>query len=442
MRRHRPASATRTALAAACVAALLPQAAFALRIDYAIDLTVEHNDNLLLTPADPIAVTILRPGLGFDISHDSSVLQAQVSGRVEDRRYGDDRFENAIDGTLVGRVNWVAVPERLSFAVVDSLTLQPVDTLAADTPGNRQQVNVLSAGPTLQFEWGDGWRGNAELHYIRSEAEITDEFNSRRTELALRAIKRLGPTSRLAFNAQRQKVDFDRDTIARDYTRSELFVRWSRTLNRMDLGIDAGYSRLDYRRSLPGFADGRSDPMLRASVAWRPNDLHLFEARLSRQFSDVAANSLEAIGEDTGPPVGVVTGDTVVNASPYLEHRLETEYRYGATRWTLSVTPYADRIRYEDTDEFDQNGYGTGFEATWRARRNLQLGFAGALDHNTYVNLGREDETRRYAAFARLDWTRHWGAMLSVGRYERRSTATGQDADQNQLSLTITWTNR
>lgn len=440
--RSAPQTAIVVAGAVAVLAAALPRPAHALRVDYAIDLIAEHNDNLLMTPTAPIATTALRPGIGFEVSHDTSVLQARVSGRAEYRRYGDRRFDDVVDGTLGARLNWVAIPERLSFAIADSLTLQPVNTLAADTPGNRQQVNVLSAGPTLQFEWGDDWHGSAELRHIRSEAEITDEFNSSRTELGLRAVKRLSRTSRLAFNAHRQRVDFERDLIARDYTRSEVFARWSRTLNRVDLAVDAGYSRLDYRRSLPGFADGRSDPMLRASVVWRPNDLHRLEARLSHQFSDVAADSLAAIGEDGGPPAGVVTGDTVVNASPYLERRLETEYAYTATRWNLSVTPYLDRVRYEDTDQFDQNGYGGGIEAGWRARRNLMLGFSGALDRNTYVNLGREDETRRYGAFARLDWTRHWSAMLSIGRYERRSTAAGQDAAQHQISLTLGYRNR
>jgi hypothetical protein len=426
----------------AIAASAAPQVALALRVDYIVDLALEHNDNLLLTPTDPIAVTILQPGLGFEVVHDTSVLQAHLSGRAEYSHYGDNRFDDNVDGTLIGRVNWVAIPERLSFAVVDSLTLQPVNTLVPDSPGNRQQVNVISAGPTLSFQWGEGWRGSSELRYIRSDAEITDEFNSERIEFALRAIKRLSPTSRLAFNAQTQRVDFELDTVARDYTRSELFVRWSQTLNRVDLAVDAGYSRLNYRSSLPGFADARTDPMLRTSLTWRPSDLHRLEASLSSQFSDLAADSLSAVGEDAGPPAGVITGDTVVNASPYQERRLDVDYTWTATRWTLNVSPYLDRIRYEDTDQFDQNGYGAGLEVSWRARRNLMLGSSATLDHNEFVNLSREDETRRFGVFARLDWTRHWSAMLDLSHYERSSTATGQDADQNVLNLTFSYGNR
>ena len=186
---------TRTRLYHALLLASLaatPHAAHALRVDYAVDLIVEHNDNLLLTPDDPIALTILRPGVGFDVFHDSSSLQTRISGRAEYRRYDDARFSDVVDGTLNARVNWVAIPERLNFTVIDSLTLQPVNTLAADTPGNRQQVNVLSVGPPLSFEWGDGWRGSTELRYVRSEAEVSDEVDARRIEVALRATRRRG----------------------------------------------------------------------------------------------------------------------------------------------------------------------------------------------------------------------------------------------------------
>jgi hypothetical protein len=431
-----------SALLGAAVLSISPQAAHALRIDYVLDLTAERNDNLLLRSIDPISLTILRPGIGFDVSHDSSMLQTQIIGRAEYRRYGDDRFDDVVDGNLSGRVHWVAIPERLSFTLVDNLTLQPVDTLAADTPGNRQQVNVLSAGPTLSFDWGANWRGAAELRYVRTEAEITDQFDSDRVDLALRAIKPLSATSRLAFNVQTQQVNFQNDLIARDYTRSELFARYSRTLNQFDIVADVGYSHLGYRRDLPNSAGSRSDPLLRTDLTWRPNASHSLGVQFSSQFSDVAADSLASVGEDGELPTEVITGDTVVNASPYLDRRLDTQYDFSGTRWSFGVSPYLGRRRYEDIGLFDQDGRGVGIEANWRARDNVMLGFSGTLGRIDYVNLDRQDETRRYAGYVRYDWARHWSGTLSLGRYQRTSTAAGLDADQNEIGLTASYRNR
>jgi hypothetical protein len=430
------------AVLAAMVLAAMPPTAHAVRVDYTVDLTAEHNDNLLLTPDDPVSLTILRPGLGFEIFNDSSTVQTHISGRAEYRRYGDNRFDNAFDTALTGRVNWVAIPERLSFSVVDTLTLQPVNTLAPDTPGNRQQVNVLSAGPTLNFEWGANWRGAAEVRYVQSQAEITDQFDSNRIDLALRAIKPLSANSRVAFNLQTQRVDFSNDAFARDYTRSELFARYSRKLNLFDIAVDLGYSRLDYRRDLPGFASSRSDPLFRTELTWRPNASHSLGARFSSQFSDVASDSLASIGEGTELPTEVVTGDTVINASPYLIRTVSGKYDYTATRWSLGLTPFIDRRRYEGNDQFDQDGYGTGFELSWRARRNVTLGVVASLDHTDYIHLGRQDENRRYGANVRYDWARHWSSTLTVSRYQRDSTAIGQNADQNVIGLTFSYRNR
>jgi hypothetical protein len=324
-------------LLGALVLSASPHAAYALRIDYVVDLTAERNDNVLLTSDDPIALTVLRPGIGFDITHDSSTVQTRISGRAEYRRYGDGRFDDVVDGALTGRLNWVAVPDRLNFTLVDSLALQPVDTLAPDTPGNRQQVNVLSAGPTLSFDWGAGWRGATELRYVRTDAEVTEIFNSNRIDLTLRAIKALSATSRLAFNVQTQRVNFQDDATARDYARWELFARYTRKLNRFDLAVDLGYARLDYRRDLPGVASTRSDPLLRSELTWRPNASHLLAASVSSQFSDVAADSLTNVGEGTTIPTEIVTGDTIINASPYLERELALRYAYTATRWSFAV---------------------------------------------------------------------------------------------------------
>jgi hypothetical protein len=419
-----------------------PHTAHALRIDYVLNLTAERSDNVLLTPEDPIALTVLRPGVGFDVTHDSSTLQTHLSGRAEYRHYGDSRFDNAVDGTLTGRMNWVAIPDRLSFTVVDSLALQPVNTLAPDTPGNRQQVNVFSAGPTLSFDWGAGWRGATELRYVHTDAEVTDIFNSNRIDLTLRAIKPLSATSRLALNVQTQRVNFQDDATARDYARWEVFARYTRKLSRFDLAVDLGYARLNYRRSLPGVASNRSDPLLRTELTWRPNASHRIAASVSRQFSDVAAASLTNIGEGTTIPTEIVTGDTIINASPYLERELAIRYAYTATRWSFGVSPHVGRRRYQDIGTFDQDDDGSDIEASWRARHNLTLGLTGSLKRIDYLNLDRKDETRRYGGLIRYDWARHWSSTFSLGRYARDSSAANQHVSQNVVGLTFSYRNR
>lgn len=419
-----------------------PQPAYALRINYAIDLNAEHNSNVLLTRDDPIALAIAGSGIGFGITHDTSTLQARISGRAEYRNYNNSRFGSTIDTMLTGRVNWFAIPDRLSFSIVDSLGLQPINRLGPDVPDNRQQVNTISAGPLLRFNLGASWHGATELRYVRSEAEIADQFNSNRVDLAIRATKPLSATSNLLFDAQTQQVDFDNNTTARDYTRTEVFARYSRKRSRLTFLIDLGHSRLDYWRDRPGLINRRTDPLFRTELTWQPNTNNRLYARMYSQFTDAPTDSLANIGEGTELPLAIVPGDMVVNASPFLQRQLKTEYTFTTARWTLAMSPYFDRRRYEDDSTFDQNDYGTDIEASWRGRHNLEFGLTGSLNHTDYVNLDRQDINRHYSGFIRYESTKRWISTISFAHYERDSTTADQNVSQNNIGLAIRYRNR
>lgn len=413
--------------------------ASAARVDYSIDLGVEQNDNVTLSTVDPIEQRYLRGGLGFSVTETTSSLQASVDGRVEYRDYEDDVFRDTVDGTLAGRLNWIAIPQRLFFSAEDSLTVQPVNALAPDAPGNRQQVNVFSAGPTLLLSWSPSLHGQAELRYIHSDAEVTEEFNSQRLAAALRMIKELTPTSRATLNVQGQRVDFDDDVFARDYDRYDLYARYVRTLAHFELGADLGYSRISYRQ---GAGESRSEPLMRADAVWNPTASSSFTLALSSQFSDTAVDALGGIQADATLPENVLTGDAVVNASPYEVRSLDFGYSYTNTRTNFSITPFVQTRDYVDSDEFDQDAHGARADLNWLVRRSLQLGVYAANEKRTYTQLDREEKTLRLGASLEYTWTRRWSLGLQWERYKRESSAVGEDVSQNIVYLNVTYANR
>ena len=413
--------------------------AWAARVDYTVDLGVEDNNNVTLAPFDPIQQRYLRAGLGFTVTENLSALQLSLGGRVEYRDYEDDVFKDTVDGTLNGRMNWIAIPERLFFTVEDNLSVQPVNALAPDAPRNRQQVNVFSLGPTLLFNWSQALRGQAELRYVNSDAEITDEFNSQRIAAALRAIKEFSATSRMSANFQAQRVDFDNDVVARDYNRYDLFARYSRTLAHFELGADVGYSRIDYRRG-----ESRSDPLIRLDAEWNPTSRSQFTAAVASQFSDTATDALRGIDADAAPtvPEHVLTGDAIVNASPYEVRSLDLGYQFTSTRTNFSISPYVQKRNYVDSDEFDQKNRGARFDLHWLVRQSLTLGTYATHEKLEYTVLNREDKTTRLGATLRYEWSRHWSLGLLWERYKRESTDIGQDVSQNIVYLSVSYTNR
>lgn len=427
----------RASVIAGAIAASLPFTALAARVDYNVDLGVEWNDNVALSIADPIDQRYLRGGLGFTFTETNSAIQASVDGRIEYRNYEDDIFSDTVDGTLTGRVNWIILPQRLFFLAENNLSVQPVDALVPDAPGNRQQVNVFSMGPTLLVNFSPSLQGQGELRYVNSDAEITDEFNSQRIALALRTIKELSPTSRVSLNLQAQRVDFEDDIVARDYNRYDVFGRYSRTLAQFELGTDLGYSRLDYRDG-----ESRSEPLIRLDAAWNPNPNHSLGVALSSQFSDTASDALSGIQADATLPESVLTGDAVVNASPYELRSLDLSYAYTSTRTTFSLTPYLQNRDYVDSDEFDQESQGVRADYSWLVRQSLSVGAYATHESIDFTELDRTDDTTRLGAVLRYQWAPRWSAAVQWERYKRDSTEIGQNVSQDIVYLSISYTNR
>jgi hypothetical protein len=413
-------------------------AAQAARLDYTFDAGVERNDNIALTAQDRIERTFLRAGFGFLFEQDSSAIQSSISGRADYRDFRSDHYDNDLRGDLSGHFNWVALPQRLHFSVDDSLSVQTIDSLAPDAPSNQQQINVLSLGPTLFFRLGPTFRGQAELRFIDSTAEVTDEFNSRREAAAFRAIKDLDATSLLSFNLQGQRVHFTRDDDARDYDRYEAFARYARTLASFDVGIEGGYSELRYR----GGDGSRSEPLLRGNARWRPSPRSQLELVAASLLSDAASDALSGLTPGAEVPDRIMTGNTLVTSSAYRERRFDLDYTYTGTLLTLSFGPYLERRNYLDDGDLDQDLRGARANLQWRLQPTLAVNAFASQENTDYTTMDRIDKTRYFGAGIEKRWSRHWSSALQFARYERTSSLTDRDIRQNSVYLSMTYRNR
>ncbi|MDH5833912.1 outer membrane beta-barrel protein [Luteimonas kalidii] len=426
-----------TTLIAVAMAGAVPGAAHAVRIDYTIDAGYEHDDNVTLSAEDQIEQDIARVGFGFALEQASSTVQASMIGRIDHRRY-EDVYDNLTDRMFEGRLNWMVVPDRLALVLEDSYGVQTINRTAPGSPDNRQQVNVLSVGPDLQFGLGPARRGVAELRYINSDAEVTQEFNSDRVLAGLRILQELDATRTLSWNMQGQQVDFDNDEFARDHRRYEAFVGYRHVFRRFDMTVDAGYAYLDYE-------DGqtRGDPLLRAAFGWEPTERSRFSVALANQFSDAAVNALDQIDTTSGVPASVLTGNTTITAYAYEQRSIGVDYTYTGTRLTVSFNGTAQELDYVDEAASGEESRGAGASLRYRLRPTLVLSGSAYTNRSEFgAPEGRTETDRLYAIGLEKEWSRHWSTNLSVTRYERESSAAVGDFEQNVVYLNLTYRNR
>ena len=428
----------RVSLLAAALGVHIAAPAQAARIDYTIDAGVEHDDNVRLAPDDPDAQRILRAGLGVLVTQDGSAVQAAVAGRADYRDF-QGGIDDGVEGMLSAYLNWVVLQDRLSFTVQDELELQAIDRYAADAPDNRQQVNVVSAGPNLLFGLGR-LDGRLEARWVDTRADVTDEFDSTRIGAALRLGREIDDRSRLGFNAQWTDVDYDHPLLARDHERTDVYARFERQQARTDYAIDAGYSWLDY-------ADGekRDSPLLRLEAGWRQGERNRVSLALAHQFSDAADQALldgAADRPEATVPGGVLVDGGAIVPSVYRLQRAALAWDHAGERVGLRTEAYAQRLRYVDALVPDEDDHGLLLALSWRLAPTVTLAGWAGFERIEYRQLGAEDEARRMGLSLEKRWTRHWSTSLSYYRYERDSGVLDNEVRQNVWYLWMSYRNR
>ena len=411
--------------------------ASAWRLDYTLEAGVLHSDNINMSPVDAVREDVLIPHLDFGLTHAGASVNVDLGGSLEHRTYLQDTYSSEFRGTFDGRLNWLLVPERFSWTFADNLGLYPVSLRAPDVPGNLQQTNVFSTGPTLRFRFNPALQGQAEARWSQSDAEETGEFDSSRLSGAFRLLHDFSTTRHLSGNLEAEDVDFDDDLLADDYRRYSAYAGYTQALARLDFDLALGYSRIE--------SDSADDsgPLLRASADWRATDRSTFGFGVTWQYSD-AATSLAQGGDafDTGLD-GVAVGGALITPDVYRERRLDSSYLYQGVRLNLASTLHASRFRYaQDTllVDADRDEIGFGVTLGYLLRPLLTLGVSAEATRREFVDSDSTDRDYRYGIYLAQQFARHWSWRADLSRNERNAGSGADSYDENALYLRLIYT--
>ncbi|MCG6118436.1 MAG: outer membrane beta-barrel protein [Aquimonas sp.] len=407
-----------------------------LRLDYRLGLLAEHSDNIRRTADDRISDTVLAPNIAFTLGAESERLSLAAAGDAEWRTYTGDSFGNELRTRLGLRGNWRILPERLSWAFEDYLGRQPIDAFAIDRPDNQQRTNVFITGPTLALRPSATTRLLAELRYIESWAQRTEEFNSQRYTLALRGLRQQSPTASVSANLEYSDAAFDLETVANQpFRRADAYVRFDRRGARLDGSLDIGGSRVDFDGG-----DDASQALLRIRLGHQFSEMTRLELRAERQFSDAVADLVFAAPRiedfDLGIGLPVLRG-SFVSADVYRD----TSFGAALTRRTPTLTLRGDAYWREQSflraDGLDQDGQGLRFALARPLRPTVSLGAFAGIDRRRFEGIDRRDTERLYGVQLSWQWLRNLQLDFGASRAERSSSEPGVGYDDNRVFLAL-----
>lgn len=433
-RRHHP-GALRVGLLPLALLAALPCAAESLRVDYILGASLMHSDNIVLADTAPVGETVLMPEVSFEATQSGSATTFKARGTLQYLDFLDDVFSDEARGDFAGQFNWMLLPQRLNFVVEDYLGRQPIDFAAGYNPGNEQQINVFTAGPSLFARFGQTMRGRFDLRYSDTHAEETREFNGTRHLAAGRLFRDLGPNRWLSANIEATRVRFDLDGSA-DYERYDGYVGYRHESARLDLDASLGYSRIERE---DGSGDA-SSPLARLQLDWQLTPRSLVSARASYRFADTASDLVsesDRLDSLVIEDVAAIAG--LVGPEVYRQRRYTFGYRYDGDRWRLDVQPFFDRVGYEDAALAGWETRGAYVDFEYRLRPQLSLTALAGFEDRTFEQDTREDEDTRFRIGLSYQFSRHLSGSVSWQRRDRDSSVQGDDYQEDLAMIGLSY---
>jgi len=400
MRSNSPLPSRAIALLAA-VASLGAEPASAAAPGYEIQVGVIESDNIERLPSGGTDQTIGVADLGFTWHDKQPLLDADVDADVSHLSYFQHTYADEFIGNFLGTAKVNIAPDLLSWEIVDDFGQIPLAPLDPITPGNRENINYLSTGPTLSLPLGHTTQLDLTGQYGRVDYQVTSPLDSTILSGGAGLVHELSSASSLSLNARDDTFHFANTQQNPDYDRQEAFVRFDTKGSRTTLDLELGYSRL----RMSGASS--STPLGRLELTRRVSASSTIGVAFGHDYSDGATSFrlVQSVGGATLNTQPIVAAEV-----PFIGNYGTLTWNFQHARTTLALSASYFRDRY-DTDE-TLNNDRTVIDARL-ARQitpTLQLALTEYLVRWQFATQN-EDTTTTDSALL-MTW--HVGARISV----------------------------
>jgi hypothetical protein len=396
--------------------------------DWMVRAGVTVTDNVNRTDADKLSDTIPEVGLRLSVNENRPNLQTKIESDLEYQDYTKHTYPNEVIGGLAGTALFSAIPDRLAWAVQDNFGQTRANALAAETPANRQNVNVFTTGPDVALPLDT--QTSIALQARWTKSSFGQDLADNEQELGtLSLIRKLSAETAVSINVSHQHVGYDQDIPGEDndYNVDSAYFGVVAGGPRTTLNLDAGATVLH------DFEGDKTAPLVHLAFSRLLTPRTRLVIDGGTNFSDAAQvfRVQQAIG-------GIVIGgnDVIVGSDPLRSDYGALMWIFAGARTRLQLGIDAERERHERNFILDREREGGSLNITHRLSPTVDLllvGVYGRQDFQT-SNLILKD----WLASASVAWQISRNFSL-VGRVARGVGTSGEvvayNYTENRASL-------
>jgi hypothetical protein len=233
---------------------LMGSSASAAELDWELGLATRYSNNINMSPDNEESEIALIPSGALSLLHEGPRLYADISGLVRYYEYTKNVNDNEAQYYADAVLRYSLINDFFDWRVENHLSNAPISIAEADTPNNRQNVNVFFTGPEFTLRLGS--RNDLILGggFIRTTAEETESFDSDRYVGKADFVHSVSSRIDVGISGEYEDVDFDNlieavssdEFVDGDYDRVDYYATADLSRGANNLVLEAGYTDLDF----------------------------------------------------------------------------------------------------------------------------------------------------------------------------------------------------
>lgn len=416
----------------------IPMLAFALvsmpcnALEYggSLRVGVGLTDNVARTPVNNIDETLAIVGFDFDAQEDTNRVDLNLRSSFDYVEYLDNTFESEVIGGLAGTALITLIDERLQWLIQENFGQQLFDPLQPDRPGNREDINFFTTGPTATLFFGSRNFLNLDARYSRVTYELQPSDN-KRVSGAIELGRTVGRDTSLSVNVQGERIEFDDRENLQPIDGYAVFLRYAKTGLRNTVSIDLGYNGIE--------------------SSGVEGDGVLFEASWTRETS--ANGLLTMVGGSKYSDQGNIfrllqniaisiadVNDLPDTSDPFLNYYYAVTYRLEQARYTIDVNGSWSQEDYKGQNGLDRDLYFGNFFLQREVSRTVFSALRVRFQRRDFKYIDRRDDDLTLGILVGYRFTPRFDLTLEYQHFQRNSIDLNADFTENRVFLTATYT--
>jgi len=401
--------------------------AFSADVDYEVRVGAGRSDNVGRTETADIEENIAVVGLKFDLRHQSRRVDLNVNADMEFRDYLKDTFDNEIVGGLSADLIFQIAPDIFDWVFENRFGNLQTNPFEANTPVNRQDINIFSTGPDFHVRLGPRTRLELGSRYSSSHFEISD-INNAVVDGQLTLLRAISPNRVLSAALVADRIEFENTNINSNYDRQAAYFGFDSENSRSTLAVRVGFNELHDNGEV---ADGNL-----YDITWN-RDLGASTSltlRYNQSLTD--ANDMFGRFQEPGRRFSEVQQSAGVS-DPFENKRASVAFEFGRRESLYYMSAAYNDDDYVTVNSFDRNrtefrvGISRAFGPAW------QVNLDGGIQRIDFKETDREDDDWLVRLGLSRQVIQNLRVNIDISRADRSSNVIGASYVENLFFLTF-----